>query len=102
MKLAFVATIAVIGLLTACEQTKIAASSVVTPAELESLFRHHTVNGHYAVALKKRSAAGDSYLLTVHGYPDNLAVCQKLVKPYNEDPQLSVLPGQYFCEELRR
>ena len=101
MKLVLVATIAVIGLLTACGQAKIAASSAVTPAELESFFRHHMVNDHYAVALKKRSSAGDSYLLTVHGYPNNLAVCQKLIKPYNEDPQLSVMPGQYFCEELR-
>ena len=101
MKLVRVAAIAAIGLLTACGQAKIAANSAVTSTELESFFRHHTVNEHHAVALKKRSAAGDSYLLTVHGYPNNLTVCQKLIKPYNEDPQLSVMSGQYFCEELR-
>ena len=101
MKLILVTAIAAIGLLTACGQAKIAASSAITSEELESFFRHHTVNDHHAVALKKRSAAGDSYLATVHGYPNNLAVCQQLIKPYNEDPQLSVMSGQYFCEELR-
>jgi len=101
MKLFLVTAIAATGLLTACGQAKIAASSAITSEELESFFRHHVVNDHHAAALKKHSAAGDSYLLTVHGFPNNFAVCQKLIEPYNEDPQLSVVPGQYFCEELR-
>jgi predicted solute-binding protein len=102
MKISFVATIGAACLLTACGQAKIAASSAITSAELESFFQHHTIDGHYAVALKKHSAAGNSYLATVHGYPNNFSVCQELIKPYNESARLSVIPGQYSCEELKQ
>ena len=43
-----------------------------------------TVDGHYAVAIKKRSLGGESYLATVHGYPTNLSVCEQLIAPYNQ------------------
>jgi hypothetical protein len=43
---------------------------------------------------------GTDYLITVHGYPDDLAICMDLIKPYNEDPSLSVLPGEYSCVPL--
>lgn len=38
---------------------------------------------------------------TVHGFPTNMSVCEDLIVPYNKDPSLSVLGGEYFCEELR-
>lgn len=73
--------------------------------QLEGFFRNHTIEGNHAVAAKVRFSVpipGTAYLLTVHGYPDNLAVCEQLIAPYNEDPNLSVMPGNtYFCEVLR-
>jgi hypothetical protein len=72
---------------------------------LEAFFRKHTVNGNHAVAAKVRftvPSPGVAYLLTVHGYPNNLSVCEELIAPYNKDPSLSVMPGNtYFCEVLR-
>ena len=72
----------------------------ITADELEKFFRKHKVNGNYAVAIKKRSVEV-AYLATVHGYPNNRTVCEQLIAPYNKDPSLSVIPGEYYCEELR-
>jgi len=72
----------------------------ITAEELEGFFRQHKVDGNYAVALKKHSA-GESYLVTVHGYPNNLAVCEQLIAPYNKGSESSVIPGTYYCEVLR-
>lgn len=52
-----------------------------------------------AVRLMKRGAV-DSWLATIHGYPDNRSVCEELIEPYNSDPELSVLPGTYYCEAI--
>jgi len=52
-------------------------------------------------ALMKDGAGGPDWLATVHGYPNNREVCEEIVKPYNEDPELSVIPGTYYCEEIR-
>lgn len=87
-------------LLAGCGGIRPATGKSITAAELESFFREHKVDDNYAVALKKRSA-GDAYLATIHGYPDNLSVCEALIEPYNRDPELSAVPGSYFCEELR-
>jgi hypothetical protein len=73
----------------------------LSSSDVDSFFRGRTVDGHYAVAIKKRSLGGESYLATVHGYPTNLSVCEQLVAPYNQDKSSSALPGEYFCEELR-
>ncbi len=74
----------------------------LTEDQLEAFFRGRTVHGRPVVALKKRIIGGlDAYLATIHGYPNNLSVCEELVKPYNADASMSTLPGQYFCEELR-
>jgi hypothetical protein len=97
MKYGSVLAIAAISLVAGCTQ----AGGNLSSTQLESYFRHHQVNGHYAVAVKKRSAAGESYLMTIHGYPNNLSVCEMLIKPYNENAKLSVLPGNYHCEVLR-
>lgn len=73
----------------------------MTEEQLEAFVRGRTVNGKPVVALKKRTGGLDAYLATIHGYPNNLSVCEELVKPYNADASMSTLPGQYFCEELR-
>jgi hypothetical protein len=52
-------------------------------------------------AIKKRSPAGVIHLITIHGFPTNMSVCEDLIAPYNKDPSLSVMGGEYFCEELR-
>lgn len=77
------------------------SSGSITDTDLESYFRSHTVDGHNVAALKKRSAGTVSYLATIHGYPDNLSVCEQLIEPYNKDESKSTLPGEYFCEVLR-
>jgi hypothetical protein len=53
-----------------------------------------------AVAIVKSGMAGPDWLVTVHGYADNRAVCEQLIREYNEDSELSVLPGEYYCEEI--
>jgi hypothetical protein len=72
---------------------------------LETYFRNHTVEGNHAVAIKRSFTVprpGTAYLGTIHGYPNNLSVCQELIAPYNENPSLSVIPnGYYYCEILR-
>ena len=73
----------------------------LSSSDVDSFFRGRTVDGHYAVAIKKRVLGGESYLATVHGYPTNLSVCEQLIAPYNQDQSSSALPGEYFCEELR-
>jgi hypothetical protein len=62
---------------------------------------HFTVSGEFVVALKKRTLGEVAYLATVHGFPNNISVCEELIKPYNEDSSMSTLAGEYFCEELR-
>jgi hypothetical protein len=59
------------------------------------------VDGTLALALKKRSAGVVAYLATVHGYPDNRSVCEEIIAPCNKDTSTSVIPGEYYCEELR-
>ena len=73
----------------------------LSSSDVDSFFRGRTVDGHYAVAIKKRVLGGESYLATIHGYPTNLSVCEQLIAPYNQDQSTSALPGEYFCEELR-
>ena len=69
--------------------------------DVDSFFRGRKVDGHYAVAIKKRVLGGESYLATVHGYPTHLSVCEQLTAPYNQDQSSSDMPGEYLCEELR-
>lgn len=53
-----------------------------------------------AYALIKEGPAGPDWLATIHGYGDNRWTCEELIKPYNEDPSLSVFQGRYYCQEL--
>ena len=74
------------------------SGSDLTEDKLDKFFRNHTVSGKYAVAIKKYSLGVTSYLGTIHGYPNNLSVCEELIAPYKEDASLSVIPGKYYCE----
>jgi len=74
--------------------------SDITYEELEAYLRSHTVDGNISVAIKKASLGDISYLATVHGYPNNMSVCEDLIEPYNNDASLSVISGQFFCERL--
>jgi len=85
--------------LTVCTAASIAGD--VSEVALEKYFKNHTVSGNRVAALKKRIIANEvAYLATIHGYPNNLAVCEELIAPYNTDRSKSVLPGTYFCELL--
>jgi hypothetical protein len=50
--------------------------------------------------MKKRSLGTVTYFATVHGYPNNLAVCEEVLAPYNTDVSRSAISGEYFCEVL--
>lgn len=51
----------------------------------------------------KKLIPGTAYLGTIHGYPNNLSVCEELIEPYNTDPTLTTIPGStYYCETLYR
>ena len=56
--------------------------------------------GSMAYGIVKNSVAGDSWLATVHGDPDNEAVCEELIAEYNESPEMSVLAGTYRCDPI--
>ena len=66
---------------------------------LRTLQNKPTDLGKPAMLMKSGSAEGD-WLATIHGYPNNLEVCEQLIEPYNSDPSMSVIPGQYFCREV--
>ena len=84
-----------------CDQVTVTTGDTIASSDVEELFRKHKVDRYPAVALKKRSLAGVIYLATIHGFPNNPSVCEELIAPYNKDAALSVIPGDYFCEELR-
>lgn len=82
-----------------------AHSKNLTEKQLESFFRGKTISGNYAAAIKIRFTLplpGVAYIGTIHGYPNNLSVCEQLIEPYNVDKSLTTIPGSvYFCEELK-
>ena len=88
-------------LLMGCDQVTVTTGDTIASSDVEDLFRKHKVNGYPAVALKKRTLGSVAYLATIHGFPNNHSVCEELIAPYNKDASLSVIPGEYFCEELR-
>lgn len=73
----------------------------ITSEQLESFYKAREIDGVRAVALKKRSVGIVAFLATVHGFPDNLSVCEELIAPYNKGESKSDISGDYFCEELR-
>ncbi|MFH1440454.1 MAG: hypothetical protein ABIH18_00195 [Candidatus Omnitrophota bacterium] len=92
--------ISLILIFSGCQKITIINGDSITDKKLESFFRKHKINGNHPVALKKRSIA-ESYLATIHGYPDNLSVCKEIIEPYNKDQKLSTIEGEYYCEVLR-
>ena len=69
----------------------------VTQEKLKEYFKNHKVGRSSDYMVVKN---GTDYLLTIHGYMDDREVCESLIKNYNEDPKLSVLPGTYTCIQL--
>jgi hypothetical protein len=80
------------------------SSGNLTEKELEVFFRNHTIANNHAAAIKLLFTVpqpGVAYLGTIHGYSDNMSVCEELIAPYNEDSSLSTIPGgSYYCEIL--
>ncbi len=68
--------------------------------QLREFLKSHPVATGAPVALMKRNAAGDAWLVTVQGYADNMGTCTQLIEPYNSDPSLSALPGTYYCDPI--
>ena len=69
-------------------------------ARLATVYREKPSGYSRAYAIMKKGMGDEDWLATVHGFPDNGAVCEELIKPYNNDPSLSVLPGSYRCKLL--
>jgi hypothetical protein len=69
----------------------------VTQDDLKQYFSKHKVGKSPDYAIVKN---GDNYLATIHGYLDDQAVCLALIKPMNEDQNLSVITGTYSCVPL--
>jgi len=88
-------------LLGGCSKLTITTGDSISSDELEAFFREHKVDGNPAVALKKSSFGVASYLATIHGYPDNMAVCDSLIEPYNKGSSKPVVSGTYYCQELK-
>lgn len=68
--------------------------------KLEAAYKSKPSRWSRAYALMKESPTGEDWLLTVHGLPDNKAVCDEIVEPYNSDPSLSAMSGTYICVEI--
>ena len=81
------------GVLVACLPNK----KNISQKDLIEFFATHRVGNSSNYGVIKN---GEDYLITVHGYLDNKAVCEELIKPYNSDKTLSVLPGTYQCQKL--
>jgi len=84
-----------------CGPVTVTSGDSITYAELEQFFRKHKIDGNHAAALKKLSFVGDVYVITIHGYPNNLEVCESLAAPMRTGNLLwSDIPGVYHCELL--
>jgi hypothetical protein len=74
--------------LTACGQTEADKQSA-----LRSFFEsHHKSGASPDYGIFKR---GDDYVVSVHGFGDNLGICLKLAAKLNQQE-----PGAYECEPL--
>ena len=73
------------------------SDKATTQEDLKEYFATHKIGASPDYAIVKN---GDDYLATVHGYMDDQSVCLALIKPMNEDPSQSVIPGAYSCVAL--
>ena len=68
-------------------------------AYVQRFFAKNKVGRSPDIAVMKN---GTDHLMTIHGYMDDLAVCEQLIEPYNQDSSLSTLPGSYSCVPLNQ
>lgn len=96
----WILAIALCTCLSACGPISI-TQGAMSDDELKALFSKHRAGESTAYAVIKESLGTSSYLLTIHGYPDNGHVCRDLVAPYNSGASGSAIAGTYRCEPLR-
>ena len=96
MKIKFLASAAALILIanTACDSR---LDNAKQQDDLKEYFSKHKVGSSPDCAVIKND---DDYLLTIHGYEDDCGTCEQLIRPYNENPNLSVMPGRYSCVPL--
>jgi hypothetical protein len=68
-----------------------------TQEDVREFFATHKIGRSPDYAVVKN---GTDYLAVIYGMDDDLSVCLDLIKPYNENPTLSNLPGAYSCVAL--
>jgi len=74
-----------------------AKAKKISQEQLKEYFSKHRVGSSPDYAVVKN---GDDYLFTIHSYRDDKATCEEVIKPYNEDPKLSIVKGSYECVRL--
>ena len=79
------------------DRNEVAKAKKITQEQLKEYFSNHRVGSSPDYAVVKN---GDDYLFTVHGYGDDKTVCEEVIKPYNENPNLSIVKGTYECVRL--
>lgn len=70
--------------------------------DVKNFFAGNKVGNSPDYAFVKNGIAGPDHLLTIHGYANDKAVCEKLAKEYNGDSSLSVIQGTYQCIQLNK
>lgn len=85
----------VILLLSGCES----GQKEVGQEAVKDFFAKNRVGSSPDYAVMKN---GTDHLITIHGYANDLDVCQRLIEPYNRDPSLSAVPGSYTCVPLNK
>ena len=74
-----------------------AKAKKISQEQLKEYFSKHRVGSSPDYAVVKN---GDDYLFTIHSYRDDKATCEEVIKPYNDDPKLSIVKGSYECVRL--
>jgi hypothetical protein len=73
------------------------AKHEATQEDVREFFATHKIGRAPDYAVVKN---GTDYLAVIYGMDDDLRVCMDRIKPYNENPSLSTLPGTYSCVPL--
>jgi protein involved in sex pheromone biosynthesis len=90
----FIKLICLCFIVSGCSNKQIEEKDIV-----EYFKTHKTTSSTYAI-VKNSDVSGDNYLGVFFGLSDNFAACAEIIKPYNENPELSVISGTYRCERL--
>ena len=69
----------------------------ITNEEMVKFFKNNRVGDSPDYAVVKN---GNDVLMVITGMMDDKAVCEDMIRPYNEDPSLSDIPGQYACVKV--